>query len=122
MYLPWQFAGLKTSSGNVLKDFVSGDKKFQARVDAFLRRQRWKELPWTLPDYRPLGNTIGELRIDYQKVEHRMYGYFGPGRQFIVLLTGSGKKGQEEKIKAAKKLKKQIDLLPSPPPLETYDV
>src|SRR5215470_1024711 len=101
MKLPWRFAGLKTTSGNVLKDYVSKDKKFLARVDAFLRRQKWKPLPWTLPDYRPVGDSVGELRIDYRNVEYRFYGFYGPEQvQFTVMLIGDEKKGQQKDIKA----------------------
>jgi putative component of toxin-antitoxin plasmid stabilization module len=78
-----------------------------------------KEPPWGLPDYRPLGEGVGEIRIDYLKVEYRFYGYFGP-RQFTVILTGAGKKGQNASIQAAKKLKKHLDTIS--PQVENYDV
>jgi putative component of toxin-antitoxin plasmid stabilization module len=123
MKTPWQFAGLKTGRGNVLKDYVSKDKKFQARVDSFLRRQRLKEVPWGLPDYRPVGDNVGELRIDYLKVEHRLYGYFGPEpRQFTVMLAGNEKNGQQKDIKAVKKIMTQIKQMKGKPEVENYNV
>lgn len=123
MKLPWQFAGLKMGGGNVLKDYLTGDKRFQARVDSFLRRQKEKELPWGLPDYRPVGDGVGELRIDYLKVEYRFYGYFGPNpRQFTVMLISNDKKAQQADIKAAKKIMSQINQMKGIPEVENYDV
>jgi hypothetical protein len=88
MKLPWQFAGLKTTSGNVLKDYLCKDKTVQNRVDAFLRRLRVKDR-WKLPDYRALGAGWGEVRFEYQNVEYRFYGYFGPqAMQFTVFHIG----------------------------------
>jgi hypothetical protein len=54
-------------------------------------------------------------------VEHRLYGYFGPGpRDFTVILASSGKKGQNKQIKAAIRLRKQYEM--AAPELENYDV
>jgi putative component of toxin-antitoxin plasmid stabilization module len=72
-----------------------------------------------MPYYRPLGGGVGEIRIDDANVEYRIYGYF-TGRCFIVLFGRSGKKNQDESIKAAKNLKKQF--AKNPPPTERYDV
>lgn len=111
MKLPWQFAGLKTSSGNVLKDYLCRIKTVQAKVDSFLRRLRVKD-QWKLPDYRPLGSAWGEVRFDCKNVEYRFYGYFGPeARQFTVFLVGDDKKQQQRDINRATQIKKQIDEL-----------
>lgn len=123
MNKPWKFAGLKTPLGNLLKDYVRSDRKFQARVDSFLRRLKIKELPWKLPDYRPIGEGVGEIRIDYQKVEYRFYGYYGPEiSQFTVILIGNDKKAQQADIKRAKKIMQQIKEMKGIPAVENYDV
>lgn len=78
-------------------------------------------LPWPMPYYRSVGDGVGEIRIDYLKVEYRFYGYFGPGpNQFTVILAAGGKKGQQADITEAKKLKKQLET--ANPMVENYDV
>jgi len=65
-----------------------------------------------MPDYRPLGSGWGEVRFDYQNVEYRLYGYFGPAaRQFTVFLVGDEKKHQPRNIERAGRIKTQIDEL-----------
>ncbi len=118
---PWQFAGVKTTRGNILKDYVVRDRKLQARVDAFLKRLRHIEVPWPQTYYKPLGEGAGELRVDFKNVEHRFYGYFGPGaRTFTVFNASSDKKTQQKDINAAKDLARKFKQVP--PPVENYDV
>ena len=111
MKTEWKFAGLKTLRGNVLKDFLSDDKGLQSRVDAFLKRLANIPFPWP-PNYYDgsLGGGIGELRVDYNKVEQRFYGFFGPRpKQFTVIMASADKKRQQKTIQRAKKLKKALD-------------
>jgi putative component of toxin-antitoxin plasmid stabilization module len=97
------------------------DAELRARVDAQLRRMKVSDDLWKLPFYRPLGDGVGEIRVNHRKVEHRIYGYFGPGsRQFTMMFAVSGKQKQNKIIQQAKKLKKQY--LANPPRLEIYDV
>jgi hypothetical protein len=117
----WRFAGLKTSSGSVLKDYLSRDVGLQARVDAFLARLRIMPPPWPATYYDGLGGGVGELRIDYLKVEHRFYGFFGPGPQrYTVIMISSEKKRQQKTINLAKKLKTSLER--SSYEVEDYDV
>ncbi len=118
----WRFAGLKTNKGNVLKDFLSKDAGLRARVDAFLLRLQIMPIPWPSTNYDgSLGGGIGELRVDYKKVEYRFYGFFGPGsQQFTVIVASGDKKHQQGTINAAKKLKSSIDV--STCAVEDYDV
>ena len=54
-------------------------------------------------------------------MEHRLYGFFGPGQgEFTILIASSDKKKQNSTINDAKKLKKQYER--AMPELETYDV
>jgi putative component of toxin-antitoxin plasmid stabilization module len=118
----WRFAGLKTTAGDVLGDYLSQNVLLQARVDAFLIRLKNLPLPWpsTYFDAR-MGDGIGELRIDYLKVEYRFYGFFGPGQQrFTVIIISNEKKRQQKTITAAKKLKSALDR--SGYEVEDYDV
>ena len=89
---------------------MSKDVGLQARVDAFLRRLKVLPYPWPRTYYDPLGDGIGELRVDYKNVEQRFYGFFGPGpNQFTVIVAASGKKRQNAIIVVAKKIKKDLD-------------
>jgi|ERR1035437_507971 putative component of toxin-antitoxin plasmid stabilization module len=107
----WRFAGLKTSGGNVLRDYLSRDVRFQARVDAFLVRLKVMPPPWPATYFDgSLGGGIGELRVDYLKVEYRFYGFFGPGSQrFTVIMISNEKKRQQKTINSAKKMKKSLE-------------
>lgn len=110
---------MRTTSRNVIIDWLGRNRELQARVDALLRRVVVMPIPWPMPYYRPLGDGIGEVRIDLRNVEHRLYGYFA-ARGFAVILASSDKKAQKRCIKLAKKLKKQYDI--AAPELEDYDV
>ena len=114
----WKISAAPTASGNVLTDWIRRDAQLQARVDSHFRRMCVMPYPWPVTFYRPLGEGIGEVRIDFRKVEYRLYGYLEFGC-FRVISVG-GKKGQEGQIKAAKKLKRQYGI--AAPKWEDYDV
>ena len=114
----WKISAAPTTSGNVLKDWIGRDVKLQARVDSHFIRLCVMPYPWPVTFYRSLGEGIGEIRIDFRKVEYRLYGYPEAGC-FRVIVVGS-KKDQERQIKIAKKLKKQYDI--AAPKWEDYDV
>jgi len=81
------------------------------------------DVPWHPTYYGSVGDSVGELRVDFQNVEYRFYGYFGPGPgEFTVIHIGDDKKRQQEAINDAKKLKKQIDAATGTPRVEKYDV
>ena len=115
----WEFRAIRTARHNVLVDWLSGRVALQAKVDATLRRLQYIGPKWPMPYYRPLGGGVGEIRLDDGNVEHRIYGYF-VGRCFVVMFANSNKNQQQDSIKSAKKLKKQIDKTPLP--TERYDV
>lgn len=111
MAVQWAFRAVKTTRGDVISDWLRSDVRLRARVDSFLRRLRELPVPWPPTYYGTLGDGIGEIRIDMGKVEHRLYGFFGPS-EFTVLLASSDKKSQQRLIQAAKKLKRRYDLSP----------
>lgn len=115
---PHKFAAVKTSSGNVLSDWLGEDVRLKARMDSYLRRLKVMDT-WPMPYYRPLGGGVGEIRFDLAKVEHRLYGYFSHG-EFIIVLASSNKKTQKQDIQTAKKLRAACQL--SAPATEAYDV
>lgn len=79
-----------------------------ARVDAYLRRLRELPLPWPPSYYGSLGGGIGEIRVDWRNVEHRLYGFFGYGSdEFTVIAASSDKKRQSAFIQHVKKDFKQ---------------
>jgi hypothetical protein len=117
----WQFVAVKTASGNVVTNWLGRGLRLQARMDYYLRILREMPPPWKMPYYEPLGDGVGAIRFDLDKVEHRLYGYFGPApRQFTIILPSSDKKQQNKQIKLAKKLKRQYET--SAPEVEEYDV
>lgn len=118
----WRFAGLRTAKGNVLKDYLADKVGLRARVDVFLSRLKTMPIPWPTTYYDgSLGDDVGELRIDLDNVEYRLYGSFGPERQqFTIILIGDDKKRQQKFISAAKQLKKQLDRIGWN--VEDYDV
>jgi putative component of toxin-antitoxin plasmid stabilization module len=123
MATEWRFAGLKTRSGNVLKDFLADDARLRARVDVFLGKLKVLPIPWSHNYYDgSMGDGIGELRINYGKVEYRFYGFWGPySRQFTVIMASKDKKRQQKTINAAKKLLSTL-LEHGPCAVEDYDV
>jgi len=115
----WKISAVRTSSGNVISQWLGRNRELQARVDAQLRRMVEMPALWPMPYYKPLGGGVGEVRIDMRRVEHRIYGYI-ENRTFIAILASSDKKSQQGCINAAKNLKKQYSV--KPPELENYDV
>jgi putative component of toxin-antitoxin plasmid stabilization module len=117
----WEFLSVVAPSGNVIRNWFRRNQELQARADAHLRRLQKMDPLWVMPYYRPLGDGVGEIRFDHKNVEHRIYGYFGPGsRQFTMMFGISGKQNQTQIINQAKRMKKQYEA--NPPRLETYDV
>jgi putative component of toxin-antitoxin plasmid stabilization module len=127
---PWEFNALVDSSGNVItRWYLAYEKKnknraLRARADVYLRRLRIIDVPWPFPLYLPLGDGVGEIRFDLNKVEYRILGYFGPGsRQYLMLLGATHRTKRyvpEKAIERAKQLKKDFDGYT--PTMEKYDV
>ena len=113
MVARWSFRAVRTLRGNEISDWLRGNTRLRARVDSFLSRLRDFPVPWPATYYGPLGDGIGEIRIDMGGVEHRLYGFFGDGPdEFTVLIASSDKNKQQAFIQRAKKLKKQHDQSP----------
>lgn len=103
----WTFRAAKTTNGNVIADWLGLDVKLRARIDSYLRRLRELPVPWPPTYYGSLGDGIGEIRVDWKKVEHRLYGFFQDGA-FIVIGASSDKKNQQAFIQQMKRLYRQI--------------
>jgi|ERR1035438_2880077 putative component of toxin-antitoxin plasmid stabilization module len=104
----WTFRALRTIRGNVVSDWLGNDSRLHARVDSYLRRLKIMAFPWPMTYYRALGDGVGEIRIDFGKVEHRLYGFFGiPPETFTIMIASSDKKAQNRLIEDSKKLRKQ---------------
>lgn len=59
-----------------------------------------------LGDWKPVGDGVSEMRIDYGP-GYRLY-YTVRGKVLIILLCGSAKRDQDRAIKLAKELAKQV--------------
>jgi hypothetical protein len=109
----WTFRAARTTSGNVIVDWLGSDVRLRARVESFLRRLRELPHPWPPTYYGPLGDGIGEIRVDLRNVEHRLYGFFGYGPdEFTIISASSDKKKQQTVIEQVKKRYKQIKTQP----------
>lgn len=107
----WTFRALRTSTGNVVLEWVGSNTKLQARMDSYLRRLREMKLPWPFPYYEALGDGIGSIRFDLGNVEHRLYG-FHEDDTFIILLASSDKKKQQKAIQGAKQIRASMGRVP----------
>jgi putative component of toxin-antitoxin plasmid stabilization module len=113
MAIRWKFRAIKTVRGNAIADWIGKDTRLRARINSFLRRLRELPVPWPAPYYGPLGDGIGELRVDLGNIEHRLYGFFGYGpNEFTVIIASSDKKSQQSSINAAKRRNQQIQKFP----------
>ena len=78
------------------------DIKAKARIDIRIRR-----LSLGNPgDVKPVGSGVSELRIDVGK-GYRVY-FVQHGDQLIILLAGGSKRNQQQDIKMAKRLAKEV--------------
>lgn len=78
------------------------DRQAKAKIDIRIRR-----LSLGNPgDVKPVGNGISELRIDYEP-GYRVY-FVQQGDVLIILLAGGDKQTQQQDIKTAYKLAKEL--------------
>lgn len=80
------------------------DAKAKARINLRIRRI---ELTGNLGDYKPVGEGVSEIRIDYGP-GYRVY--FGRrGNELILLLIGGDKSTQQRDIAKAKQLNREYE-------------
>lgn len=85
----WKFKQFKTASGRrVICDWKKRfpSRRRQAIFDVFMDRIA-KMNSWTVDDCKPIKNHPGcrELRWTAEKVEHRIFGYFGEKEFFMMV-------------------------------------
>ena len=78
------------------------DPRAQARIATRIVRLE----AGLLGDWKPLGNGVSELRVDYGP-GYRLY-YTLRGRVVVILLCGSEKQDQDRTIRRAQELAKQV--------------
>lgn len=78
------------------------DARAAARINARLRRVSLG----SMGDYKPVGDGVSELRIDYGP-GYRVY-FTRRGYELVILLAGGDKSSQERDIKAAVQLAKEL--------------
>ena len=94
----WTFYDYLSQSGrNEIADWVrdelsaAGEEKFEARLDYLggVDRPEWKR-----PQFSTLTDCdgISEIRFDVDKMEHRVFGFFGPERHEYTMAIGWIKK------------------------------
>lgn len=81
-------------------------KDFKAKAKILFRLQKI-EKDGHFGDYKPVGDGINELKINFAK-GYRIY-YKEKNRRIILLLVGGDKSTQEKDIKKAKGIWKKID-------------
>ena len=87
---------------NWIKRLKDWDAK--SRINLRIRRIA---LTGNLGDYKPVGDGVCELRIDYGP-GYRMY-FAQHGKEIILLLIGGDKSSQQRDIKKAKELNEQYE-------------
>lgn len=87
---------------NWIKRLKDSDAK--SRINLRIRRIA---LTGNLGDYKPVGDGVCELRIDYGP-GYRMY-FAQHGKEIILLLIGGDKSSQQRDIKKAKELNEQYE-------------
>ena len=89
---------------------VTYDKWFRSLRDAQARARILKRLKQvelgSLGDYKPVGEGVSELRIDYGQ-GYRIY-FIQRGYEVIILLAGGDKSTQDKNIKAAIQLAREL--------------
>ena len=78
------------------------DTQAQARINIRIRRLSMGNSG----DVKPVGKGVSELRIDYG-AEYRVY-FIQRGEQLIILLAGGDKRTQDQDIKTALNLAKEL--------------
>ena len=81
-------------------------KDFRAKAKILFRIQRI-ENDEHFGEYKPVGNGICELKINYAK-GYRVY-YIEKGDKIILLLIGGDKSSQQKDIEKAKQILKNLD-------------
>ena len=80
------------------------DPDAKSRINLRIRRIA---LTGNLGDYKPVGDGVYELRIDYGP-GYRMY-FAQRGKEIVLLLIGGDKSSQQRDIKKAKELNGQYE-------------
>ena len=80
------------------------DSDAKSRINLRIRRIA---LTGNLGDYKPVGDGVYELRIDYGP-GYRMY-FAQRGKEIILLLIGGDKSSQQRDIKKAKELNERYE-------------
>lgn len=80
------------------------DPDAKSRINLRIRRSA---LTGNLGDYKPVGDGVCELRIDYG-LGYRMY-FTQRGKEIVLLLIGGDKSSQQRDIKKAKELNEQYE-------------
>ena len=80
------------------------DPDAKSRINLRIRRIA---LTGNLGDYKPVGDGVCELRIDYGP-GYRMY-FAQRGKEIILLLIGGDKSSQQRDIKKAKEINGQYE-------------
>lgn len=102
VYTPNMFTVLQTEE---FKEWSAGlrDPKARARIDARIRRAELGNLG----DFKPVGGSVSEIRIDYGP-GYRLY-FTRRGLELIVLLCGGDKRTQAADIKRAQKMVTELE-------------
>ena len=80
------------------------DSDAKSRINLRIRRIA---LTGNLGDYKPVGDGVFELRIDYGP-GYRMY-FAQRGKEIVLLLIGGDKSSQQRDIKRAKEINGQYE-------------
>jgi hypothetical protein len=110
----WKYIAVKTQNSNVLEEWINSlPQKGQAKVDTLLRRLRITR-NWKRPQTGSLTgyDKIIEIIIEFNNVQYRPLGCYGPGRGVFTFLFIATEKGDKfvpkDAPKIAEKMCKQV--------------
>lgn len=83
----WTFkVFLKDKDHDVINDWIDGlPQKVQARIEARISYLRVTD-NWVRPYFDKLSGHIHEIRVVHGRIQYRILGCFGPGREFTMLI------------------------------------
>jgi len=96
----WTFYGFETPAGNrPVRDWINTlpEDAVDELVDVLAYMQVRPNTEWSPENFKPLENSLSEIRFSSQDHWFRIYGCFGPERQEYTFLHGTNKKVKNDK-------------------------
>ena len=111
----WNYEGFETLAKNrLVADWIKGldaddPEAMEALFDVLSPLQKLPNDEWSAQDFKPLEDGISEIRFKTSDHKYRIYGCFGSGQTYIMLVGTDKKVGNQKDAKdLARKRRGQI--------------